>query len=490
MGVKGKFARLSPSSQKTDHHLGSTEYNLVGHRDSISGLGALQQVPCTSANGNADCTNEVCEDPACPDNFCEECFDYEKYCADCAGGSQDCDRCSNHEDSCQDCLDGDCTSECDNVTERCPEGACEYAHEYSPANAYNQYGPNHMLSPPESTAWPSQGFPNLHHNYLNSSFFHGETGIGDSFKVSRNCDGWASDPGHPDSGIELLHSAGAASFGQCSPYGAAACIHQQPSLAQSAYTSAIKASEPYHTSSSQSSPAHTPHPSIKTSTRTSLSSVADLECRGKVHHNTLACQWADEDGNPCGKTFSLGDEMHEHLREAHNTKSDVFCRWIGCSVNALGSHPHRYANSVQRHTWGHSGYRPYKCPACAEGFAAANIRDEHFSNIHLKEKTFRCDVCNHQCTSATNLKRHKDDKHRAERFQCEFCNRHGKIRLFPRAPNLARHFRKCKYVLATFPEADNKSTGKIDDSWYPPGYRKGHHGMDRAKVTPPKYLPI
>ena len=203
----------------------------------------------------------------------------------------------------------------------------------------------------------------------------------------------------------------------------------------------------------------------------------------------ISCQWADGNGQPCGKCFHLADDLHSHLKQAHSAKNSLICRWLGCPVGAFTANPHKYANGVQRHTWGHSGYRPYKCTVCGEGFAAANVRDEHFSNIHLKKKLFSCDVCNHQCTSATNLKRHKDERHRAERFQCEFCNRHGKIRLFPRGPNLARHFRKCKFVLASFPEAKGAAEGKIDDTWYPPGYKKGHHGMDKAKITPPKYLP-
>ncbi|KAF6224722.1 hypothetical protein HO133_009915 [Letharia lupina] len=204
-------------------------------------------------------------------------------------------------------------------------------------------------------------------------------------------------------------------------------------------------------------------------------------------HPSLRCQWADPNGKPCGKNLRLGNDMHEHLKSAHGVKSGVFCRWVGCTVGVFGASLHKFASSVERHTWGHSGYRPYKCSACNEGFAAASVRDEHYTNIHLRKKVFSCDLCPHQCTSATNLKRHKDDKHSAERFQCEFCNRNDKRRLFPRGPNLARHFRNCKYVQAQFPEA--AAAGKAKADWLPPGYKRGHHGMDRAKVTPPNYLP-
>ncbi|ERF77086.1 hypothetical protein EPUS_06304 [Endocarpon pusillum Z07020] len=202
------------------------------------------------------------------------------------------------------------------------------------------------------------------------------------------------------------------------------------------------------------------------------------------------CQWTDPGGQSCGKVFELGSDLHEHLKTAHNVNREVFCLWRGCRVGALGSTPHKYANSVERHTWGHSGYRPYKCATCSEGFAAANVRDEHIANIHQKRKMFSCDICSHQCTSARNLKRHKDDTHKDERFQCEFCNRNGKIRLFPRGSNLARHFRKCKHVLALFPNAAGAAAGKIEDDWFPTGYRGGHQGMDKAKIVPPQYLPL
>lgn len=202
---------------------------------------------------------------------------------------------------------------------------------------------------------------------------------------------------------------------------------------------------------------------------------------------SLLCQWADSNGKPCGKALEMGNDMHEHLKSAHGVRNEVFCRWVGCSSGVWAASPHRFASSVERHTWGHSGYRPYKCSACNEGFAAASVRDEHYTNIHLRKKVFSCDMCSHQCTSITNLKRHKDDKHSVERFQCEFCNQSGKRRLFPRGPNLARHLRSCKYALAQFPEAG--VAGKANVDWLPPGYKRGHRGMDRAKVTPPNYLP-
>ena len=463
--------------------------------------------PCTNPISDVNCTgNQVCDDPACPDNSCEDCFDYDKYCADCAQGSQDvCEECTEHDEVCQGCFD-DCTSECCLPLNVCQEATCELTHDRGPSSSHAQYYGSHVVDMFGPPAWPSQCLLGSHQEHINPSFLNpGTSGgtrayvAGDGHKghqASGDGTSHAEAHSHPFGVLGMLQAPEATDIHHPFPHNMTTSLSQDPTTSEKTGTEDnLTAPGSYTASSASPSTPVSPNPSAVVSAAMHRDSALGIGCTGKqavchkIHSRVVVCQWADEAGVPCGRSFEIGDDMHEHLREAHSTKSEVFCRWIGCSVNAVGPHPHRYANSVQRHTWGHSGYRPYKCPACFEGFAAANIRDEHFSNIHLKAKSFCCDICNHQCTSATNLKRHKDDKHRAERFQCEFCNRHGKVRLFPRAPNLARHFRKCKYVLASFPEANGATNGKIDDAWYPPGYRKGHHGMDRAKVTPPKYLP-
>ena len=109
--------------------------------------------------------------------------------------------------------------------------------------------------------------------------------------------------------------------------------------------------------------------------------------------------------------------MHEHLISAHRVKSEVFCRWVGCSVGLPGAPPFEYDSSVERHTRHHSRYRPYKCSACNEEFAARSVRNEHFTNIHIRKESFPCDLCSHQCTGSYNLQRHKYDKHHPARLR-------------------------------------------------------------------------
>ncbi|KAI9711031.1 MAG: zinc finger and SCAN domain containing 10 [Bogoriella megaspora] len=242
----------------------------------------------------------------------------------------------------------------------------------------------------------------------------------------------------------------------------------------------------------------------------------DLDDEAEISDNSLSkpstpskirtCLWYDPStmSSPCNATFTCPVDLHKHLMATHSTTSDVHCRWVGCrsSIHSTTGPPHRFAAGVQRHTWGHSGYRPYICSICKKGFAAANVLAEHKANIHEKQKKFLCDHCGHRCTSASNLKRHIGEKHEELRFQCEWCARNGKVKCFRRGPNLARHFRRCKFVIEAMRGGvvgDGKKGGMMgvgkemkkgkmesmgDSEWFPPGYRKGKCGMDRSKVLP------
>jgi hypothetical protein len=448
----------------------------------------------------------VCVDPECSDNVCEECSE------------KACEECSDHEENCEDCVSdcrfsvcgdwADCGTHNDNPIDdpyfelfgnqaaqmfsldgRLPQLASEstavgyggidlcpdapiVAGHVGPQNSFGPY--DQLELPPTSLHFDTQfqGLEGPASAQLDCSMTNGTVSTFDATWPSSIVVGIAA-PGEDTAHtlVPPLEPFETKSI-------AARTLHASSSLHVSNFTSSTQSTR---TKPQAIAPAHS-----------TLSQKSDaLQKRsssGRPIRSSARCQWVERDGQACGKFFEPGSELHEHLKTAHNVNREVYCRWLGCRFGVLGTTPHKYANSVERHTWGHSGYRPYKCPTCSEGFAAANVRDEHFANFHLKRKMFSCDICSHQCTSARNLKRHKDDTHKTERFQCEFCNRNGKIRLFPRGSNLARHFRKCKYVLALFPEAIGAATGKIDDDWFPPGYRGGHQGMEKAKIVPPDYL--
>ena len=404
-----------------------------------------------------------CLDPACTENVCDECSDHEECCGDCV----------------EDC-DVDCGSD------------CEISFRYSE--------PNVKLN--ESYTFSEDSY----------ELFGDQTA--QTFGIGCSLPQLAKDNTMIDSsglGKILDHTALSTLPKTCmdpSPQTPWAS-HKQLGLpkattpSRSCYES-VSHRLPDHEVTANRPPPTCATPSLMRSPKSAYGTPDPTDCTSDAHydhvnllnekddssrplHPSLRCQWADLNGKPCGEISSKGEDMHEHLKSIHGIKSEVFCRWAGCSVGVLKPSPHKFASSVERHTWGHSGYRPYKCSACNEGFAAASVREEHYKNIHERRKVYACDVCSHHCTSATNLKRHKDDKHSVEKFQCEFCNRNGKRRLFSRGPNLARHLRKCKSVLAQFPEAAAAGRAKAD--WLPSGYKKGHHGMDRAKITPPNYLP-
>ena len=411
--------------------------------------------------------------PGCTDLVCHETF---------------CGECSDHDECCDDCLI-DCESQCGqdfNCDELdiglddayCLDGSnCELFGDQT-AQTFGYGRPLPQLATDNVTV-ESSGIRNVHDNTVPPSPRNDE----DQSTLSSNLQpdplsqiSWAY---HPQSNVQQTFEPPNLRDGfTChGPIGYEFTPPNKIPLIRNA-THLSHSSESFHITSDLTGStldAHHDHPDLLNQNNNTRMSFPPVRC-----------QWADLNGEPCGKILRAGEEMHEHLKSAHDIKTQAYCRWIGCSASALGPSPHKFASSVERHTWGHSGYRPYRCSVCNEGFAAASVREEHYMNIHLRQKKFACDMCPHLCTSATNLKRHKYDKHSVERFQCEFCNQNGKRRLFPRGPNLARHFRNCKYVLAQFPEAS--TAGKAKTDWLPPGYKRGHHGMDKAKITPPKYL--
>lgn len=457
----------------------------------------------------------ICVDPACLENVCQECPE------------SACEECSNHEEGCEECV-AECASECKDTF--CGDGmGCTIQGAQTVDDSYSElFGDftaqifNREGSLPQLSTYTAP----LHLDDAPLYPDNADLPALDGQDVFENDFGSYDKPKPPCIPAQLCREhEGSEAFSYVYP---GSCMSSGPvSALDSRLTSWIAVAGEAATkgticaAASSQKPQLNEHSSNLTSRTSPRMHVPHLAISAQVAQKkavpiapadsnppqdaglTLSmpspsrpvrlstqCQWIDSNNHSCGKVFELGVNLHEHLKNAHNVKCEVFCRWKGCSFGVHGSTPHRYANSIERHTWGHSGYRPYKCPTCSEGFAAANVRDEHFANFHLKRKMFSCDVCTHQCTSARNLKRHKDDTHTTERFQCEFCNRSGKIRLFPRASNLARHFRKCKCVLALYPDAAGAVTGKIDDSWFPIGYRSGHQGMDKAKVLPPNYLPV
>ena len=457
------------SSLGSDGHLSSTAWNPL---DCTSCLGEPGVAGSCQSPAGAEEHQQIsgCIDPACTETICDECFDHDDCCAGCGA---------------------DCESDC-GISFDCDEFHIGGGDTYACETSYSELFGDQTAQ----TFGFGSPLPEL----------ETDTSILESAEIKKVPDvatlstlpDYSVDPECSDSILQpnlfaqmpwALHrhnaspQATVSSRSSCGPTYNGPPSHESTPTNISPFTcqlsSPLKPSKFAHCSLDPTDTtvnAHYDHVNL-------LGEQTDL---AKPFHPSLRCEWADSNGEPCGKTLGRGEDMHEHLKTAHGVKGEVFCRWVGCCVGALTASPHRFASSVERHTWGHSGYRPYKCPSCNEGFAAASVRDEHIANIHMRKKTFACDMCSHQCTSATNLKRHKDDKHSLERFQCEFCNQHGKRRLFPRGPNLARHLRTCKYVLAQYPEA--AAAGKTKADWLPPGYRRGHHGMDRAKITPPNYL--
>ncbi|KAF2237896.1 hypothetical protein EV356DRAFT_362444 [Viridothelium virens] len=208
----------------------------------------------------------------------------------------------------------------------------------------------------------------------------------------------------------------------------------------------------------------------------------------------VTCLWLDSNNQPCNQVLSDSEALHTHLRDVHTAHKHHYCRWQSCGTGFQSKHRHRYAAGVLRHTWGHSGKRPFVCKICNNRFAAPSILNDHINNFHKDLKPFRCPKCDFSTCSNSNLNRHNTDMHSEVRYQCEWCARAGKLKEFPRAPNLARHFRRCKACLQDCEERGlgqawaNLEQREAPADWFPPGYWKGKNGMARSRVIKPTWM--
>ena len=72
------------------------------------------------------------------------------------------------------------------------------------------------------------------------------------------------------------------------------------------------------------------------------------------------------------------------------------------------------------HTKTHDPERSFKCDACDREFTTANNLKRH-TRTHTNERPFQCDVCKHTFRRADHLRVHKRTHTNERRFQCDLC---------------------------------------------------------------------
>eukprot|EP00795_Rhopilema_esculentum_P011385 gene11385-21583_t len=129
----------------------------------------------------------------------------------------------------------------------------------------------------------------------------------------------------------------------------------------------------------------------------------------------MTCMWVEQHGyskmKPCGRQFSLMQDIVNHLNEEHVQTADTgnglyVCQWQNCPRNGL---PFKAKYKLVNHLRVHTGEKPFPCPfpGCGKLFARSENLKIH-KRTHTGEKPFVCEFhgCGRRFANSSDRKKH------------------------------------------------------------------------------------
>lgn len=148
------------------------------------------------------------------------------------------------------------------------------------------------------------------------------------------------------------------------------------------------------------------------------------------------CFWTSNDGRPCNINFHNGDELQEHVKEAHlkslpKQDTGFFCMWEGCGRSKSFAQKSKLTRHIQTHT----GFKAEVCPHCNLRLSAKQSLNQHLLT-HTGDKPWICDYpgCNARFRQQSALTMHKRTHTGEKPLKCDICGKG-----FSESSNLSKH---------------------------------------------------
>ncbi|CAK1587581.1 unnamed protein product [Parnassius mnemosyne] len=138
---------------------------------------------------------------------------------------------------------------------------------------------------------------------------------------------------------------------------------------------------------------------------------ANIDSHVKNVHSTISCHC-----EKCDKTFPSNYALNNHLMKVH--KSDKL-KCPKCP-EILGSRYLKKRHLALVHDVKSS---QFACEQCSKVFTTKSTLVQHNLRVHLKEKSFACEICGFKVFSKDLLRRHMVKHDDARPFQCEYCKK-------------------------------------------------------------------
>ncbi|KAM9425631.1 uncharacterized protein KZ484_011500 [Pholidichthys leucotaenia] len=113
----------------------------------------------------------------------------------------------------------------------------------------------------------------------------------------------------------------------------------------------------------------------------------------------------------CGQSFDSADGLKEHLQGYQKTHNCSLCGRSFFTVTGL-----------DRHTFRHTGVRPFKCGTCGKTFAKEYSLTVH-RWVHVEDRPYKCDICPKSFGLQVQLANHRKGHTSTERYHCNICGK-------------------------------------------------------------------
>ena len=134
--------------------------------------------------------------------------------------------------------------------------------------------------------------------------------------------------------------------------------------------------------------------------------------------------------NLCGKLFKLPANLKQHIKNVHDTKTNLYvcktCEKTFDNLNYLKNHA-KEVHSKEKLT----------CKLCEKMFHNSSILKKHIKYVHEGFKGKKCHLCHNYFASIKGLKAHLKYVHEGIKdFKCEFCEK-----MFHQSKDLITHIK-------------------------------------------------
>ncbi|KPJ19894.1 Zinc finger protein 850 [Papilio machaon] len=118
----------------------------------------------------------------------------------------------------------------------------------------------------------------------------------------------------------------------------------------------------------------------------------------------------------CGKTFTSNYALNQHSMKEHKTDR------LKCPKcpEVLGS---RYLKKRHLALVHDEKSSQFACELCPRVYLAKSALVTHNLRVHVREKTFTCEICGYKSFDKENLQRHMVKHDDSRPFECEFCKK-------------------------------------------------------------------